>query len=195
MGRIFPVLFLFLLFLLPVKGLSGEEGYASWYGPKFHGRRTANGEIYNMHKLTAAHKTLPFGIYVLVTNLDNGATVVVRINDRGPFVKGRIIDLSRAAAERIDMIRMGTARVKIERYDPSAPKAVFYSIQVGSYTRTENAAAVVARLADRGLKAAAVKSPAGTFRVMISRIPSADVKHVQDELDSAGFSGYLVRRE
>ena len=93
---------------------SEMEGVASWYGPGFHGRRTASGEIYNMYDYTAAHKTLPLGTYVRVINLENGKSVVVRINDRGPFVKNRIIDLSYAAAKKIDMIDKGTARVKLQ---------------------------------------------------------------------------------
>jgi rare lipoprotein A (peptidoglycan hydrolase) len=90
-----------------------ETGVASWYGKPFHGRTTASGERYNMNKMTAAHKTLPFGVTVKVTNLDNGRSVKVRITDRGPFVKGRIIDLSRAAAKKLDMVGPGTARVRI----------------------------------------------------------------------------------
>ncbi len=90
------------------------EGIASWYGPGFHGRRTASGEIYNMYAYTAAHRTLPLGTYVRVINLENGKSVVVRINDRGPFKKGRIIDLSYAAAKKIGMLEKGTARVRLE---------------------------------------------------------------------------------
>jgi len=93
---------------------SEAEGIASWYGPGFHGQRTASGEVYNMYKYTAAHKTLPLGTYVRVINLENGKTVIVRINDRGPFKKGRIIDLSYAAAKKIGMIASGTARVKLD---------------------------------------------------------------------------------
>jgi len=89
-------------------------GVASYYGRRFHGRRTANGERFDMHAMTAAHKTLPFGTRVLVTNPRNGRSVTVRINDRGPFIRGRTIDLSRAAAERIGMIASGHARVKLE---------------------------------------------------------------------------------
>ncbi len=96
-----------------VGGRSVEEGIASWYGPKFHGRRTASGEVFDMHRLTAAHPWLPFGTIVKVTNLENGLSVVVRINDRGPFVKGRIIDLSYAAAKKIRMLRRN-ARVRVE---------------------------------------------------------------------------------
>jgi rare lipoprotein A len=89
-------------------------GTASWYGPGFHGRTTANGERYNMNAMTAAHKTLRFGTKVKVTNTTNGQSVVVRINDRGPFVGSRVIDLSRSAASAIDMIGPGTAKVTIE---------------------------------------------------------------------------------
>lgn len=99
---------------LIVARLSGQQGMASWYGPGFAGRRTANGEIFDPSELTAAHKELPFNTIVRVHNLDNGASVVVRINDRGPFVSGRIIDLSRAGAEAIGMIGSGTARVRLE---------------------------------------------------------------------------------
>ena len=88
-----------------------ETGTASWYGHPYHGRRTASGEVYDMNELTAAHRTLPLGSRLMVTNLDNGQAVEVRINDRGPFVKGRIIDLSKAAASRIDM--SGVAKVRI----------------------------------------------------------------------------------
>jgi len=90
-----------------------QIGIASWYGPKFHGRKTASGEIYNMYDYTAAHKTLPLNTYVKVINLENGKSVVVRINDRGPFVKNRIIDLSYVAARKLGMIKKGTAKVKI----------------------------------------------------------------------------------
>jgi rare lipoprotein A len=91
-----------------------EEGIASWYGHPYHGRKTSNGETYDMDRLTAAHKTLPFGVWVVVENKRNKKTVDVRINDRGPFVDGRIIDLSRAAARKIDMIGPGTAPVRIK---------------------------------------------------------------------------------
>ena len=90
-----------------------ERGIASWYGRKFHGRRTSNGEIYDMYAISAAHKTLPFGSVVLVRNMNNGRELKVRINDRGPFVRGRIIDLSYGAARKLDMIRDGIVPVRI----------------------------------------------------------------------------------
>lgn len=95
-------------------GPGSEQGMASWYGERFQGRPTASGEPFDMGQLTAAHKTLPFGTRVRVTHLENGKSVTVRINDRGPFVTGRVIDLSRAAAAKVDMLTEGTARVKVE---------------------------------------------------------------------------------
>lgn len=99
-----------------------ERGVASWYGPKFHGRKTANGERYDMHAMTAAHPSLPFGTVLEVRNLDNGKTCRVRINDRGPFVHGRIVDLSYHAARQLDMVRTGVAEVEIALVKP--PDAV-----------------------------------------------------------------------
>jgi rare lipoprotein A (peptidoglycan hydrolase) len=90
------------------------NGKASWYGPRFHGKKTASGEIYDQRKLTAAHKTLPLGTKARVTNLDNGTTVEVEINDRGPFIDGRIIDLSRAAAGALGLVELGVAPVQVE---------------------------------------------------------------------------------
>ncbi len=90
-----------------------ENGIASWYGRDFHGKPTSSGEVYDMHQLTAAHKTLPIPTWVEVTNIENGRQVIVKVNDRGPFIDGRIIDLSQRAAEEIDMIRSGTARVRV----------------------------------------------------------------------------------
>jgi rare lipoprotein A len=88
---------------------------ASWYGPKYHGRQTANGEVYDMHGLSAAHKTLPFGTRLRVTHLESRRSVVVKVNDRGPFIKGRELDLSYGAAQEIGMVQEGVAKVKIER--------------------------------------------------------------------------------
>lgn len=100
---------------LPWKwGGHAEKGKACWYGPKYHGKRTASGEIFDMHKMTAAHRKLPFNTIVLVKNLENGRSVKVRVNDRGPFTRGRIIDLSKAAAAEIGMVSAGVAPVRIE---------------------------------------------------------------------------------
>ncbi len=123
----------------PVPG-STEVGIASWYGRPYHGRRAANGEIYDMEKLTAAHRTLPFDTWVEVRNLQNDRTVRVRIIDRGPFVEGRIIDLSRAAAREIAMLGPGTARVRLEVVErPSTPATDLFAVQVGAFRDRGNA--------------------------------------------------------
>lgn len=100
-----------------------EEGVASWYGLKFHGELTSNGEVYNMYEMSAAHKTLPLPTYLRVTNLDNTKSIVVRVNDRGPFHSDRVIDLSFAAANRLGFADKGTARVKLEAITPALPVA------------------------------------------------------------------------
>ncbi len=104
--------------LLPTSKGYKEEGYASWYGKDFHGKRTSSGTPYNMHAYSAAHKTLPIPSYVKVTNLENGKSLILRVDDRGPFVKNRIIDLSYTAAKELDVLRHGTARVRVEAVAP-----------------------------------------------------------------------------
>jgi len=117
-----------------------ETGMASWYGNPYHGRASASGEIYDMEKLTAAHRTLPFGTVVRIENLDNDATIDVRVNDRGPFVKDRIIDLSRAAAREIRMLGPGTAKVKLRVIElPPADPAAYYAVQAGAFRDRANA--------------------------------------------------------
>lgn len=115
-SRVLPILALALM-AAPEAALAHTKlgvGIASWYGPGFHGRSTANGERFDMHGMTAAHKTLPFNTTVRVTNVRNGRSVVVRINDRGPFIKSRTIDLSHGAAKALGMINAGTAKVELE---------------------------------------------------------------------------------
>lgn len=145
----------------PLKSAHGfiEEGIASWYGPGFHGKTTANGERYNQFAMTAAHKILPLGTTVRVTHLKNGKSIIARINDRGPFVDDRVIDLSRAAATRLDMMGTGTARVRIQSIGDvpnTTPdgdiKGDFY-IQVGAFANKENAqklAGILAKLKYKG---------------------------------------------
>jgi rare lipoprotein A len=134
-----------------------ERGIASWYGEKFHGRRTSSGEPYDMYAMTAAHKTLPLPAYVRVTNLQNGKSVVVRVNDRGPFVDNRLIDLSYAAAVKLDMTRSGTAMVEIESIGPSSRQQSAQSrptplpeggmfIQAGAFRSEANAQSLVRRI-------------------------------------------------
>jgi rare lipoprotein A len=128
-----------------------EVGTASWYGPGFHGNRTSSGEIYDQYDMTAAHQTLPLGTRVAVTNLQNGREVEVRINDRGPFVKGRSIDLSYAAARSLGAIGPGTIPVRIEVLPTDGVQlaAVAYSVQVGAFVDRGNAVRLQRSLAER----------------------------------------------
>jgi rare lipoprotein A len=123
-----------------------REGIASWYGDPYHGRRTASGEVYDKNKMTAAHRTLPFNTMVLVHNLENGKDVKVRINDRGPFVKNRIIDLSFAAARKIGMVGTGSAHVRIDILE-DVPVEGYYAIQVGAFRDKERAEAMQTQMA------------------------------------------------
>src|ERR1017187_1952351 len=120
-----------------------ESGVASWYGYPYHGRRAANGEVYDMEKLTAAHRTLPFDTWVEVMNVANAKTVTVRITDRGPFVDGRIVDLSKAAARSIDLIGPGIARVQLTIVSPppdaEMPAVSLFAVQTGAYRDRERA--------------------------------------------------------
>jgi rare lipoprotein A len=126
-----------------------ETGTASWYGPGFVGNRTSSGEVYDLNEMTAAHPTLALGTRIMVTNLENGRSVEVRVNDRGPFAKGRIIDLSRAAAHEIGMIEPGTARVRVESIDDGEgpPPTVGYAVQTGAFVDSDKAMALRASLA------------------------------------------------
>ena len=135
----------------PFTGVS-QTGIASWYGPGFHGKATASGEVYNQNDLTAAHQTLPLGARVMVTNLENGSATEVLVNDRGPFAKGRIIDLSYAAAQSINMIGPGTALVRLDIIDSPMPieairSSLDYTLQIGSFSQLENAEQLRERLA------------------------------------------------
>ena len=133
--------FTFLIVVLSLVACSGEtlqEGIASWYGPGFHGQRTSSGEIYNEQDTTAAHRTLPFDTIVRVVNTENGESVEVRINDRGPYTDNRIIDLSRGAAEELDMMESGIAHVRLELVEaggtiPRNLDQELYTIQLGEY--------------------------------------------------------------
>ena len=151
-----------------------ERGIASWYGPDFHRQPTSSGETYDMYAMTAAHKTLPLPTWVEVTNLENGRRVIVKVNDRGPFVGDRIIDLSYAAAQALDMVRAGTARVEVRALgappgtlvaaadagprargrapsaDENAARVRELFIQVGAFSEPDNATRLVERLRDRG---------------------------------------------
>jgi rare lipoprotein A len=161
----------------PVPGVYVEQGIASWYGLPFNGRRAANGEVYDMNQPTAAHRTLPFNSRVRVTNLDNGRQTEVRITDRGPFVEGRIIDLSFAAARSVDMVGSGVARVRLELLSLGRVPAGAsnFTVQVGAFTQRGNAE----RLRDQLMPKYApifiqdYDAPNGYFyRVRVGRVPS-----------------------
>jgi rare lipoprotein A len=123
-----------------------QQGIASWYGKDFHGKQTSSGEVYDMYQLTCAHNTLPLGTMVMVTNLENGKSVELKVNDRGPFVKGRIIDVSYAAAKMLDMTEKGTAPVKVEVFGPVVEQVQRFTLQVGSFVDETNAQRLAERL-------------------------------------------------
>lgn len=155
-----------------------EEGVASWYGIPFNGRRAADGEIYNMETLVAAHRLMPFNTWLRVTNLSNGKAVDVRVIDRGPFVEGRIIDLSKAAARQIDLIGPGTGRVRLEVI--SAPSDVptndFYAVQVAALSIYQNAERLRDEYARRfGTAQLAIKQGrTPLWRVLVGKEPSIE---------------------
>ena len=161
----------------PIPGAYVEEGVASWYGIPFQGRRTSNGEIYEMHEFTAAHRTLPFNAVVRVTNLRNGKQTEVRINDRGPFVANRVIDLSLSAAQAIDMVGTGTAPVRLEIISGPNPQLGFFGVQVGAFLVEENAERLKSQLGTRysPVSIAIYDSPNGMFyRVRVGHVSSED---------------------
>lgn len=173
-------------------------GIASWYGDPFHGRRTSNGEVYDMHAMTAAHRTLPFQTVIRVHNLDNGKKTQVRVNDRGPFVKGRIIDLSLSAAREIDMVGPGTARVRLEilRIETVIESL---AIQVGSFTQESRAHALKRKLEEDydPVTVSRFRSPRGMFhRVLAGDFPSREkARKALEELRSQGLEGFVIRRD
>ncbi|HUL17726.1 MAG TPA: septal ring lytic transglycosylase RlpA family protein [Steroidobacteraceae bacterium] len=179
-----------------------ERGVASWYGPTFHGVNTSSGELYDMYGMTAAHKTLPLPSYARVTNLRNGKSVVVRINDRGPFVANRLIDLSYTAAAKLDMLREGTTLVEVRTLTPGVPDELTRTaatpppalyVQAGAFADPDNAQRLLARLHEAGLASAFVLSPlAGRshlFRVRLGPVSSvADFDQLAARLQSLGIA-------
>jgi rare lipoprotein A len=190
-----------------------ERGVASWYGPTFHGKNTSSGEPYDMYAMTAAHKTLPIPCYARVTNLRNGRAVIVRINDRGPFVSNRIIDLSWTAAAKLDMLRDGTAFVSVQTLvsgaapastaveplpSASAAPPVFgpaksLTLQVGAYASEANALRVVERLKAAGIANAWLSRASDAAALQLVRIgPLASVAEfdqLQSRLGALGLPG------
>lgn len=186
-----------------------QQGIASWYGRKFHGRKTSNGETYNMYAMTAAHKTLPLGVHVRVTRLDDGRSVVVRVNDRGPFVAGRVIDLSYSAARELNMVDSGTTRVRVEALGfqeknqgqisyraPRSYDAGSFSVQVGAFSVAANAQRLAAQLRSRYGTAEvheALVNRQRMYRVRVGQYDSLDkAENAVLSFVSGGFSGSFV---
>jgi rare lipoprotein A len=180
-----------------------ERGVASWYGPTFHGVNTSSGELYDMYGMTAAHKTLPLPTYVRVTNLRNGRSVTVRVNDRGPFVANRLIDLSYTAAAKLDMLREGTTLVEVRALEPGqpdnltriaeTPPPALY-VQVGAFADQNNAQRAIKRLHAAGLTTAFIAPPASDkpllYKVRVGPISGVpDFDRLAARLAALGFSG------
>ena len=181
------------------KPIMVETGLASWYGPPYHNRRGANGEVYDMNAMTAAHRTLPLNSVVRVTNLKTNQTALVRITDRGPFVEGRVIDLSLAAAKEVGVWRMGTAQVRLEVLEAPAPLAEGgrWCVQIGAFSEEDEAQKLKARLARRyrTAKVLAFGSPVGDYWVRV-RVLGDDKRRAEEVLKenhTPQGNMYLVR--
>lgn len=175
-----------------------EEGLASWYGVPYHGRPAADGEIYNMETLVAAHRTMPFNTWLKVTDLSNGLSVTVRVIDRGPFVNNRIIDLSKAAAREIHMIGPGIARVRLEVI--SAPVDVpandFYGVQVGAFADYQNAERLRAKFASRfgSAQLSLKQGRVPLYQVLVGKAPSpAAAQQIASQLRGEMGAVFIVR--
>ena len=153
------------------KAMETETGLASWYGPPYHNRRGSNGEVYNMHAMTAAHRTFPLGSVARVTNLKTGSTALVRITDRGPFIPGRIVDLSLAAARKVDVWQPGVARVKVELMQSGATPGSSgkWAVQIGGMPDEKTATKLADHLTRRYRTANVLrfKSPAGDWWIRV----------------------------
>ncbi len=189
----------------PSAGLGGasgqdiESGLASWYGRPFHGRLTASGEVYDMEAMTAAHKTLPFGTELRVLCLETGASVVVRINDRGPFVAGRIIDLSAAAARQLGLEKRGVTRVSLSLVSSAAarppnPASGRLRVQLASFSAEASASTLAAELQSQGLQAAVEKTGAGFFRVILPALDAVDAAGQLQKAKALGFKDAFIKK-
>ncbi len=204
-------------------GVYKSNAVASYYADKFHGRKTSNGETFDMYAFTAAHKSLPFNTMVKVTNLDNGKSVVVRINDRGPFVAGREIDVSKAAAVQLGMLESGTARVSLEILgekkenvvSPSAPNITQnaensftetpvvkvadnevsqrWDIQLAAFSSRMNAEIFAKKAQKAGITSLAYQTTKDFTRVIIRDLSTEEVAPQLELLESKGYTEYLVK--
>lgn len=211
-----------------------SKATASFYGKDFHGKKTSNGEKFNMYDYTCANKELPFNTILKVTNLANGKTVEVRVNDRGPFVQGREVDLSTQAAIDLGMTKSGLAQVKLEivkmgpdtklsrdtaasakkimqkitgttggsassgnasvQANKPVPPGKLWDIQIASFSKKENAAALAKKLSKQGFKKIVLQTTkSGTVRVVVSQIPSEKVTATQEKLRAAGYKDFILR--
>jgi len=177
----------------PRPGCYVEEGIASWYGDDFHGRPTASGETYDMYKLTAAHKTLPLGVTARVIRLDDRRTVRVRVNDRGPFVEGRIIDLSYGAAKVLGIVEEGITFVRIEVEGFTDLDQFPYFVQVGSFEERSNALMMKDSLSSRFEDVTVVESE-GLYKVRVGAFDTEEEARILAErLKRAGYDGFIAR--
>jgi len=185
---------------------AGEAGLASWYGPDFHGRRTSSGEVYDMYQLTAAHRELPLGTWILVTNLENGRSVELRVNDRGPFVADRIVDVSYAAGRLLGMIGPGVVPVRLTVTHPAiAPGGIplgataKFTVQVGSFNSLENARAVERSLAEGFPGVEVARRVIGTetyFRVWVGNFSRrSEAQAVAERLAARGLAVLVIERD
>lgn len=175
-----------------------QTGRASWYGGKFHGRRTASGEVYDKWELTAAHRTLPLGTRLIVERVDTGDRVTVRVNDRGPFVNNRIIDLSRAAAGELNMIGQGTARVRLYRIGPGSPSTEkgHLTVQVGSFANPDNARRFRTKLSSEFDDVYITDSHDPYHRVRVGSFASREeARPVLEKMERMGLETWLVRED
>ena len=231
-----------LLFIIPIQlfslSLYKDNVIVSYYAEDFHGKRTSNGENFNMYDYTCAHKSLPFNTILKVTNLANGKSVEVRVNDRGPFVYNRELDLSKAAAIKLDMIKSGTTKAKIEivkmgpdtkiSRDTAAAvekimrdrgqlesqqeqsvkhgeavknpttkvyeEGTFWDIQVGSFSKRENANKVAQDLLHKGFKDVVFQKTSSVYRVVIRKVPAEQVSNMEKKLHANGYNSLLIRQ-
>jgi rare lipoprotein A len=175
-----------------------ETGVASWYGPPYHNRRGSNGEIFDMHALTAAHRTLPLNSVARVTNLQTGHSATVRITDRGPFIKGRMLDLSLAAAKQVDVWRPGTARVKLEVLESPSPinTGGRWCVQIGAFSSKRGAAAYKEKLQHRYRNAQVLQftGPTGEWvRVRVAEDDKQRAEQIVREAQTPEGAVFLVR--
>lgn len=174
----------------PASSSPVTTGTASWYGWQFHGRPTANGETYDMNGFTAAHRTLPFGTLVRVSLIDGSASVDVRINDRGPFVDDRIIDLSLSAARRLGMLRSGVAEVRLQVVGRPQPQR--YVLQIGSFSSSDNARNLLRRLQARNVPAA-LESAGAFTRVVTGPATDVELPAIEERLRAFGIHAWVRR--